>query len=140
MAEDEHKMLSKPSQKVNSAISDKLQISSHSQRLFLMKQPREFSIVTFASKDPKPKQIHTNGLSFKDLSILRKKDPFLYYSIPEIKSSRLKMKNMELPSSQATADKPCKVTRQSRISFECHPDLLIEDLMSNANAWVHDTF
>ena len=36
-----------------------------------------------------------------------------------------------LQTEQGKAQSPMTVTRSKRISFECHPDLLLEDLLNN---------
>ncbi len=109
---------------------------------------------------PKTKRvIDTTNLSEEDLQALRKEDPFLYYSIPTIRHSVLRIR-----SSAADADadvttqrsrkqesarsrrvsRPSRsrvevessssgmVERKSCISFECHTDLLLEDFMDDA--------
>ena len=79
-----------------------------------------------------------------DLQSIKEKDPFLYYSIrPAV--AKANVSNVQTPgtksyitrsSSKRSKVQPRTVTRNSRISFECHPDVLIldefeEDLLSN---------
>jgi hypothetical protein len=59
-------------------------------------------------------------LSSQDLASLKKKDPFLYYSIPSIRVAAV-LNKQPVPEAEAS-----KVRRQSRLSFECHPDLLLD--------------
>jgi hypothetical protein len=90
-----------------------------------------FSAPTFAPKS-KPRQICINNMSPKDLAVLKKKDPFLYYSIPAIRDAKLHMKKVN-QSGNSKSDNPLKVTRQSCISFECYPDVAVEDLIVEIN-------
>ncbi|KAL7551686.1 hypothetical protein ACHAWF_014878 [Thalassiosira exigua] len=87
--------------------------------------------------------------SIEDLEPLRKRDPFLYYSIPGVRRDAMLLKPVDASSlappksnrndrgawrparlgSEADATPPSqKVWRRSCISFECHPDMLLEDL------------
>ena len=84
-------------------------------------------------------------MSADDLSSIKQKDAFMYYSIPAVRSAKLLQKEVEestnLDDSQLTRnwiscpsrlqttqlgkkDGSLIVKRSSRISFECHPTLL----------------
>jgi len=81
---------------------------------------------TFSDEKPK-KIIDTTDLNVEDMESLKKSDPFLYFSIPAVRRAAVHNKEVDLSSlrdSQAS-----RVERRSRISFECHTDLLLEDLM-----------
>jgi hypothetical protein len=102
-----------------------------------------------ASNDTCSKQhIDVKSLSAQDLNSLKKKDAFMYYSIPAGRSAALLNKEVDMskldevstvmkrnctscPSRIMTQEfaTSCTVERASRISFECHADLLIMDLM-----------
>ena len=78
-------------------------------------------------------------------------DPFMYYSIPGVRQASLRHNDVDysdiaslsravsLPSSPSRSrpsqaqeegeGDACKVSRRTCISFECHPDVLMEDLM-----------
>jgi len=87
--------------------------------------------------DEKPKkQVYLKNISAEDLKSLKNEDAFMYYSIPFVRSAELLMKDIDVSnlgaSGQAApghgAQQSQIVSRSSRISTECHPDLLYEDL------------
>lgn len=74
-------------------------------------------------------QVNTNDLSPQELEALKESDPFLYYSIPVVREFAVLNKmgsaaDLELPSNM-------EVKRQKRISFECHADLLLKDMIED---------
>jgi hypothetical protein len=91
--------------------------------------------------------IGTLTLSAQDLRSLKKQDPFLYYSLPGVREASVQQKRVDMhqiaqeglrrtcascPASiqtVATSDTTAKVKRCTRVSFECAPDLLLEDLL-----------
>lgn len=71
-------------------------------------------------------------------------DPFMFYSIPGVHKAEVLGKDVDYsditalaqeadndgqPSSDRQEDVEVKVSRSTRISFECHPDVLLEDLL-----------
>ena len=70
-------------------------------------------------------------------------DPFMFYSIPGVHKAEVLGKDVDYsdvtalaladndgqPSSDRQEDVEVKVSRRTRISFECHPSVLLEDLM-----------
>ena len=80
-----------------------------------------------------------------DLKSLRKRDPFLYYSIPGVRRDAMLGKPIDmsnlgsydlnrnatcparLQSETDLASQLHKVMRKSRISFDCHPDMFLEE-------------
>ena len=96
------------------------------------------------TQPPEPKTLALKTVSIDDLKTIKKKDPFLYYSIPGVRSAELLGKEVDTanlgtckirscPSSLFTKSRrvyqPVRtVTRGKRISFECHQDLLFGDL------------
>ena len=83
-------------------------------------------------------------------------DPFMYYSIPGVLKASLNLEDVDYsditsrsrsrgdlhPSSspsqshprqerEATDDDASKVSRRTRVSFECHPSVLMEDMMDD---------
>ena len=73
--------------------------------------------------------------SLDDLKSIKKQDPFMYYSIPGARKATVLMRDIDLSNligaGQAvqgeTPQASQKVSRSTRISFECHPDLLLND-------------
>ena len=109
-----------------------------------------------SKKKPK-KEIDIRNISTDDLKSIQRQDPFMYYSIPGVRSAKLFMKEIDssnlglnrncgscpsrLGSVHDNAPEPHKVTRSSCISFECHPDLLLEGLLDaddNGNILLDD--
>ena len=94
------------------------------------------------------RMIDTRNLSEEDLEALKIQDPFLHCSIPTVRKTALRcsaenadvrtQRNQE-PARSRRASRPSQsqvessssamVERKSCISFECHSDLLLEDLM-----------
>mmetsp|Transcript_16777 Transcript_16777/g.33554 ORF Transcript_16777/g.33554 Transcript_16777/m.33554 type:complete len:171 (+) Transcript_16777:112-624(+) len=97
----------------------------------------------------KPDKIDITRLNPEDFENLRKADPFLYYSIPAIKSAELLLRDVDysnldkssirrncvscpsrIESEGSNNSLPQQVKRKSRMSFECHSDLLLDDLFA----------
>lgn len=93
------------------------------------------------------KQLNLKALNSSDVAALKKKDPFMYYSIPTLKRAAVLQTGFDLSSFDASttlsrppfkkreeADDdelvPHIVSRKCRISFECHTYLLLEDIFS----------
>ena len=115
--------------------------------------PTKGAASTDGDGTPKAKRvIDTTNLSEEDLQALKKQDPFLYYSIPKIRNTVLRssaanadvttqtQRNQNQKSadsrrasrpSQVESSSSAMVERKSCISFECHTDLLLEDLMDD---------
>jgi len=141
-------------------------------------QPEQFitiAVKTFTNRPTKRLDLSTVN-SQADLDTLKSQDPFMYYSIPGVRSAKMLFNDdmdidttrlseaqdgesvrrrscpdriettiddesdsssdesscapsapQEEPQCQRQAFK--KVTRETRISFECHPDLLLEDIL-----------
>mmetsp|Transcript_4133 Transcript_4133/g.7193 ORF Transcript_4133/g.7193 Transcript_4133/m.7193 type:complete len:173 (+) Transcript_4133:66-584(+) len=107
--------------------SDELTVNSDSQASFppmrTMTQP------TVPTERPR-KVIDTKNLNEQDLKNLKSSDPFLYYSIPFVRDAEVVNKEFQIPiqdGSQPSTN--TKVERKSRISYECHPDLLLDGLL-----------
>lgn len=97
----------------------------------------------------KTKKVDIKDISADDLKYIQKQDPFMYYSIPGVRSVNVLMKDTDTSDLEASRFRTCilcpsrletvqdkaqpqMVTQSSRISFECHPDLLLEDLLNYA--------
>lgn len=89
------------------------------------------------------KKLDVNEIrSSRDLDALRESDPFMYYSIPSVRKAALHHKDVDVSvltvpisddTQRTSKDRPNEshITRQTRVSFECHSDLLIfEDIMT----------
>ena len=89
----------------------------------------------------KAKVIDTANLNEEDLKALKKEDPFLYYSIPGVRAATIQSnRSVDMSSLHGGViprrascpsrieSTPTTVERRSSISFECHPDLLLENL------------
>ncbi len=84
------------------------------------------TISTFRDEKPK-KIIDTADLNVEDIESLKKSDPFLYFSIPAVHEAAVHNKDIDL--SNLRDCQSSRVERCSRISFECHTDLLMEEFM-----------
>ena len=78
---------------------------------------------TFSEKPQK--QINPSDLSSSDVASLKTNDAFMYYSIPSARKAAILNKPVDMQREVGP------VTRQSRISFECYGDLLLEDLIND---------
>jgi len=112
-------------------------------------------ILTLASRlsptNPAPTEVNVDkSLSAQDLKSLKKRDPFLYYSIPGVRDATVRLEHADVdmhqiaqnglkrycqsqscPESIQTSftserEPVAKVKRCTRISFECHIDLLLD--------------
>ena len=121
--------------------SDKV-VSSKSEEISIVARIGESISVPTKTTDDKPKK--TVDLkyitSLDDLKSIKKQDPFMYYSIPGARKATVLMQEAIdlsnlIGAGQAVQDETPqasqKVSRSSRISFECHPDLLLADNMLN---------
>ena len=96
-----------------------------------------------------PKTFSLNNLSTDDLESMKNEDPFLYFSIPGVRSAKILGKDIDAsdlgycmltkrhrisePSRQessqdTTEDEIQSIRRRRCISYECHPDLLMEEI------------
>mmetsp|Transcript_8693 Transcript_8693/g.15747 ORF Transcript_8693/g.15747 Transcript_8693/m.15747 type:complete len:153 (+) Transcript_8693:241-699(+) len=97
----------------------------------------------------KPKKLNTSNMSANELNSVQKQDPFMYYSIPGVRSARMLMQDVDTSNLGASAFRgplapetdedndeinqasKTVVTRSSCISFECHPGLLLESILGD---------
>ena len=120
--------------------SDKV-ASSNSEEISIVARIGESISVPTKTTDAKPKK--TVDLkyitSLDDLKSIKKEDPFMYYSIPGARRATVLMQAIDLSNligaRQAVVQDETpqaasqKVSRSTRISFECHPDLLLADML-----------
>jgi hypothetical protein len=59
---------------------------------------------------------------------LNETDPFFYYSIPAVREAALSLKDVDYSEVSQAAN---KVTRRTRLSFENHTHLVIDELFGN---------
>ena len=98
--------------------------------------------------DPTPKVVEVDySLSAQDLTSLKKRDPFLYYSIPGVRDATIRKMGhavdihqvaqnglkrychscpASISTSSCTSEHVAKVKRCTSVSFECPADLLID--------------
>mmetsp|Transcript_35496 Transcript_35496/g.52162 ORF Transcript_35496/g.52162 Transcript_35496/m.52162 type:complete len:158 (+) Transcript_35496:137-610(+) len=86
-----------------------------------------------APVDPTPQEVNVNNsLSAQDLKSLKKRDPFLYYSIPGVRDATIRLEHADVDMHQIaqnglkrccqtsfTSEPVAKVKRCTRVSFEC---------------------
>jgi hypothetical protein len=79
---------------------------------------------------PEPTEIDISNFSAEDLQSLKQEDPFLYYSIPAVRRAALHLEEPDL-SGSSLEESTTVVKRRTRVSFECHSDVLMEDLLGD---------
>lgn len=100
------------------------------------------SISTADPTPPPPTEVDVNKfISAQDLKSLKEQDPFLYYSIPGVREATIRLGDDKVDIHQVALNslrregspasrtsETVKVKRCKRHTFECHTDLLLEDL------------
>ena len=89
---------------------------------------------------PEQREVDISNISHEDLQALREKDAFLYYSIPSVRHAELGFSDpsrssrvLDSPAAAAASEEASASTtvkRCTRVSFECHTDLLMEDYLT----------
>ena len=69
-------------------------------------------------------------LSENDLETLWTKDPFMYHSIPSAHRAAFTFQEVD-NATTILSQLNCIVTRKSRVSKECHPCLIMEELLQD---------
>ena len=87
----------------------------------------ETTLIATENCAPEQIEIDIRNLSEKDLQSLKQDDPFLYYSIPAVRRASFNQKAPDIR--EASWKESTIVKRRARVSFECHTNLLMEDLM-----------
>ncbi len=80
---------------------------------------------TIAPCNPEPVEIDIGTLSTEGLQALKQDDLFLYYSIPVVRRAALSFEEPDM--SRISSNETTTVKRRTRVSFECHLDLLVMD-------------
>ena len=75
----------------------------------------------------KQQQVRINDTSPQAMVLLKKKDPYLYYSIQAVKKAALINKDVDVSDLLNTGTHGIEVKRQSRISFESRRDNFLEE-------------
>eukprot|EP00984_Skeletonema_dohrnii_P028109 scaffold17945_cov136-Skeletonema_dohrnii-CCMP3373.AAC.7 len=119
------------------------QLSTTTDLIFTV--PTKGSMATRMTEDSVQKKvIDTRSLKGEDLKTLKKQDPFLYFSIPALRSATLLGREVDMSSlkgdrssrrascpSKIESAPSTKIERRSRISFECHTDLILEGFIDD---------
>eukprot|EP00984_Skeletonema_dohrnii_P003926 scaffold1350_cov137-Skeletonema_dohrnii-CCMP3373.AAC.6 len=77
---------------------------------------------------PEQIEIDISNFSAQDLQSLKQDDPFLYYSIPGVRRATFNLEEPDMSESVSLEGQSTTVKRCTRVSFECHSDLIMEDL------------
>jgi hypothetical protein len=105
-----------------------------------------FTVPTFREKPEE--SIEIQDLSPSQISSLKRKDPFMYYSIPAARRCAMRGKDLDTSLLTQDASSSCsssgdlssrksrkvtlKVTKQRRFSMEMHPDALMEEMLNDS--------
>mmetsp|Transcript_31143 Transcript_31143/g.62694 ORF Transcript_31143/g.62694 Transcript_31143/m.62694 type:complete len:172 (-) Transcript_31143:53-568(-) len=108
----------------------------------------DLSLQISSAKRPKRREVRIDTLTTSDdLAALKRKDPFLYYSIPPVMDAEMKVGEVTVsclekfsvhrnavscPSKLQTQAKssPKTISRKTCISFECHADKVMAELLA----------
>lgn len=116
-------------------------------KLFQAEEPIVITIPTFApttSTTASMKEIEPKSLKSSDLKALKNDDPFMYYSIPQVRGAEFRLEEVDTSKiNEPPRKKKCRpreneddaepsktVKRRSRISFECHADLVLDETLA----------
>ena len=102
-------------------------MSSKSDIICVMQVP------TIRQPQQQTKEINVKQLNEDELKLLKKQDPFLYYSIPAVKKAKLAnvkpIDHTEVLKEATRSSGSGIVSRRTRVSTECAPSMLLDDLM-----------
>ena len=121
-----------------------------------MSQPNTFAVFTVPTKtgeedSAKKEVIDASLLTEEDLKILKKQDPFFYFSIPAAPAPAHLAREVDMSCSkggtslgasfpsQLKSASTTKVERKSCVSVERYPDLILERLIGDEDVWNMDT-
>ena len=78
-------------------------------------------------------EINVKQMNEDELKLLKRQDPFLYYSIPAVKKAKLTNRkpidHTEVLKEAAMSSGSGMVSRQTRVSTECAPSMLLDDFL-----------
>ena len=120
--------------------SDKVVVSSKSKEISIATRIGEIIMVPTNNENKPKKTVDLRHITtLDDLKSIKKQDSFMYYSIPGVRKATVLMQDIDMANLGATLGHAVqdeapqisqKVLRSTRVSFECHPDLLLVDLMN----------
>lgn len=108
---------------------------------------RVLVVPTIMNKPQQQQEIDIRQMSANDLDTLRRKDPFLYHSIPQVNKATLSVKTVDhskvlkdtatrsssslesSSSSSSSCSSTMIVSRKTRITTEVAPSLLLDELI-----------
>ncbi|KAL7515863.1 hypothetical protein ACHAWX_000938 [Stephanocyclus meneghinianus] len=106
----------------------------------------DLTVLTFPD-EAAPQLLAVTDITPSDLATLKARDPFMYYSIASVQNASLHLADVDesvavdLVTKQISnysdmnfaqnASTKRTVSRKQRISTECHPDLLMRDMLRN---------
>ena len=88
----------------------------------------------------RPQELNIDNLTDDDIEALHELDPFLYYSIPGIRQARVSLADRDDLNFDVLRRSNTVVKRKSRVSFECHIDVLLEELLFGHDDEHNDDF
>ena len=88
------------------------------------------------SRTPRPTRVTLENTSANDLKTIKEQDSFLYYSIPEVRRTKIHCQDSSSSQHQTAQDKANskRVNRNTCIAFECYPDLFLLDAIGSDNS------
>ena len=86
-------------------------------------------IVPTFRAETEPKLIDFASVTISDLASMKNDDAFMYYSIPAVKKASMRAEEVDA-SDLVDREAGNSVTRESRLSMECHAGFLLEELLS----------
>jgi hypothetical protein len=84
------------------------------------------SIVIPTFREERPRSLDVSSLTQSELAKLKTEDPFMYFSIPAIRIAELSGNDVDAPLAGT-------VSRMQRITAEAYPDIVVEDIVNDAN-------
>jgi hypothetical protein len=86
------------------------------------------SIKVKTFRDEITQEVDVSLLSSSELTNLKTQDPFLWYSIPQVRTAEMNGDEIDTVSLASSIKSKCTapISRSRRISTECHPGCLIQ--------------
>jgi hypothetical protein len=86
------------------------------------------SIPVKTFRDKIAQEVDVSILSSSELSSLKTQDPFMWYSIPQVRTAEMSGDDIDTVSLASSIKTTCTapITRSRRISTECHPGHLLQ--------------
>ena len=110
-------------------------------------KPQKIKTQPLLSRKPE-REIDLQQLTVDELQTIKKQDSFMYYSIPGVRVAEMQMKELDVSNLRNCLSCPARmktktpstpsslttVTRSTCISYECHPDVFLEDLLNDEDS------